>query len=299
MVNTKKAIKGTVNTKTAVTAKKRVITEEQKKAMIEQIETKKVVAILGTADTMKYTPWQDKSIDIFAVGSCVMHPEVKRLDRILEIHHQFLWEKEKDGKVTNKYNHWDCPIYMNDDCYTDSFPKAVVYPLKEIIEHFKIMELYGIPGRELLKKYFSENVNLREKVYFTNSIAYMVALVVYEKQALGKPWEQIEFYGVHMAGGEEYAFEKSCVEYWLAWAHAAGIRTVIPEDSDLMKSGYLYGYEEEGYYTKDIAIRKKNVDEAYIKQQAKAREESEKARILEGCKNVWDYQNTRNDRRRM
>jgi len=281
------------------------LTEEEKKELVAQIkeaekEPKKIVAIVGTADTIKFTPWLDEKIDIFVVGSCVNHPEFKRADRIIEMHHPKLWEGNppKGEGVSTNYNHHDCPIYMNDSTYTHVFPKAVPYPLKEIVEHFRLLELHGIFDRELLKKYFGEVVNLRDKLYFTNSLAYMIALVVYEKQALGMPWEQIEFYGVHMAGGEEYAFERSCVEYWLGHAHAAGIRTVIPDDSDLMKSGYLYGYEEEGYFTKDLTERKKNLDKSVEEYRERAMNALEAQRFLEGGKNVYDFMYTRNDRRR-
>ena len=282
--------------------KKTVVTNQMKEEIQRQIaeaeKPKTRVAILGTADSMQFTPWGDKDLEIFPVGSCVPHPEFKRADRILEMHHPHLWEPERGTKVpSTMYNHWNCPIYMNDDCYTNVFPKAIPYPLKDIVEHFKLLELMGIPNRELLKKWFGEEVNFREKVYFTNSMAYMIALIVYEKH-LGHPWEQIEFYGVHMAGGEEYAFERSCVEYWIGHAHAAGIRTVIPDDSDLLKSAYLYGYEEEGFYTKDLTRRKKTLDESILKQTDETQESIQKLKFLEGGKNLMDFFYGRNDRRR-
>ena len=57
-------------------------TEKAKEGRME----KKRVAILGTADTIVYTPWLDPELEIWAVGSCVNHQEFKRCDRLFEMH---------------------------------------------------------------------------------------------------------------------------------------------------------------------------------------------------------------------
>lgn len=43
----------------------------------------------------------------------------------------------------------------------------------------------------------------------------------------------------------EYAFERPSVEYWMGYAEGAGAKLVLPEKSDLLKSAWLYPYEDD------------------------------------------------------
>lgn len=72
--------------------------------------------------------------------------------------------------------------------------------------------------------------------YFSNTIAYMIALAVYEG------YERIRLYGVDMAL-EEYKREMPSVEFWLGVAVGQGIKVEIGQGSSLFKTktGRRYG----------------------------------------------------------
>lgn len=72
--------------------------------------------------------------------------------------------------------------------------------------------------------------------YFSNTIAYMIALAVYEG------YEKIRLYGVDMAP-EEYKNEMPSVEFWLGVAIGQGIKVEISQGSSLFKTrtGKRYG----------------------------------------------------------
>lgn len=102
-----------------------------------------------------------------------------------------------------------CPVYMQQK--VDDVPNSVAYPLERIIKKF---------GN-----------------YFTNSISYMLAL------AIDEGYEEIHIYGVDMAQGTEYAHQRPSCEYFIGLARGMGINVVVPKQSDLLKTAYLYGFE--------------------------------------------------------
>lgn len=73
--------------------------------------------------------------------------------------------------------------------------------------------------------------------YFTSTVAYMLALALYEGV------DEIGLLGIYMNNGEEYREQRSCVEYYLGIAKAARVNIVLPTDSTLTKAP-LYAYDE-------------------------------------------------------
>jgi hypothetical protein len=75
--------------------------------------------------------------------------------------------------------------------------------------------------------------------YFTNTVDYALALAIY----LGHT--EIHLYGVSMATGTEYAYQKPGVDFWCGVALGRGARIIVHgEQSTILKSrdGLVYGY---------------------------------------------------------
>jgi len=106
------------------------------------------------------------------------------------------------------YDKYDFPVYTNKEGLCKN---AVVYPIKEIVVEFGI--------------------------YFTNTISYMIALAIKEK------FDEIHMYGVDMQIASEFGGQRPSVEYFIGLARGMGINVLIPEGSDLLKTGRLYGFE--------------------------------------------------------
>ena len=133
----------------------------------------------------------------------------ERADRWFQIHHRTSY----DANTLRDHSHHDWlsnevrfPIYMQDKY--PGIPMSVRFP-KE-----KIMAEFGS--------------------YFTNSISWEIALAVMEG------FKEIHLYGVDMATHSEYAYERPSVEFFLGWARGRGIKLVIPERCDLLKTLWLY-----------------------------------------------------------
>ncbi len=92
-------------------------------------------------------------------------------------------------------------------------PNAVEYPIQKAIAQF---------GR-----------------YFTNTISYELALAI----MLG--FDEVHIYGVDMAVAEEFMNQRPSVEFFIGILVGMGKKVYIPDEADLCKSRFLYGYEEK------------------------------------------------------
>ena len=191
---------------------------------------KKSVAILGFAPTWKDAPFDDPSVQIWTVNS--LNQYTSRVDRVFELHQlDTIKRMAKEGIVRNDTHlkdhvEWlqknkDIPVYMI--CEYPDVPMAVTYPIEEIVLKF------GLPRAG----------DGEVDPYFTNSISYMIALAIHEG------FERIYIYGVDMACHTEYGSQRPSCEYYIGIAKGMGIEVIMPAESDLLKSKYMYGYEEE------------------------------------------------------
>jgi hypothetical protein len=195
--------------------------EGQKKELawdLKSIKKNKKVILLGTANSLKITPWDANDVDYWACAPVVTHEPAKghRIDVLFEMHYMEYWltilerlnEIAKDNPNTT--------IFMQQK--VSQINNSVAYPLKEIQE-------------------FASHPKLRN--YFTSTIAYMIALAIY----LG--YEEIDLYGIHMAADEEeYSLQRSCCEAWLNFGLGRGVGYWLPDESSIMSSDHLYGYEQ-------------------------------------------------------
>lgn len=155
--------------------------------------------------------------------------ENRNMTRWFQIHHRHSY----DQTINRDHSHheWltqqkDFPIYMMKR--EDDVPVSCEFP------------------KDLILKYFKRN-------YFTNSISWMIALAILEE------FKKIYVFGVDMAQDTEYGFERPSVEYFCGYAEGKGIRLVIPEKSDLLKSAWLYPFEDDAPIRTKIGSRRKEL----------------------------------------
>ena len=189
------------------------------------------VAILGFTTHKKLAPYDDDSFEIWGINDLYSQEGVARWDRWFQIHHPEHY-KGSDGRDTlpamyEEYAKWDCPVYMwkkNKD-----IPNSVEFPFQ------KLVDKYGN--------------------YFNNTISWLIAFAMYEG------FKEIHLYGVDMQHNTEYSHQRPSCEYFIGLARGLGIEVVIPKESSLLKTKYLYGLEteREDLEKADLNQRKKNV----------------------------------------
>lgn len=190
----------------------------------------KKVAIVGYSMTRDMAPYNDPEWEIWGLNDLYQHiPRYNRWFQIHtanEVHRRYL-------ECPDSRHDWDqhfevlkqmeCPIYMQE--VHPEIPNSKKFPLEEMFDHFG--ECFTNP---------------EHAKYFTNSISFMIAMAIYEG------FNEIHVYGVDMAttfNDGEYSMQRPSCEFWLGMAAGRGIKLFIPDQSDLLKTRFLYGYEDE------------------------------------------------------
>ena len=168
------------------------------------------IAIIGLADsTHSEAPYKDSDWELWGLP----WDEERWLyfDRLFDIHpleciREATPSFYRDG-YEDRLKDLEYPLYMQED-YVD-IPNAIKYPLSDV------SALVGD--------------------YYNSSIAYMLALAIFEEV------DKIGVWGVDMSGpgqpghANEYRDERPNCEYLLGFAKAKGIEIYLPEKCPLLK----------------------------------------------------------------
>ena len=169
------------------------------------------VCLLGTSSTLKDAPLSDTSFEFWALNNMYVSITLEGVTKWFQIH------SESSVRASDQWEHFKkfpptVQIYMQKQ--HDEIPQSVAYPLDEIQAKYR-----GL---------------------FQSTLDYMIALALYEGDI-----NEIHIYGVDMATNTEYAYQRPSMYYWLGRAEQAGIKVVLPDNCDLLKCYYKYGYEDE------------------------------------------------------
>lgn len=162
-------------------------------------------------------PFQDPTFDVWGLNH--LWPYIPRWDVFFDMHspewsgknlEPSVWKEQEQFFKTDHGK----PLYMLQQ-YPD-YPSSLKYPKEEIVTRF---------GRS----------------YFTNGIAYMLAMALHVDR-----FEEIQLWGIDMRHNEEYALQRPCTEYWIGKAEGMGIKVYIPPSAALCSADADYGYDEQG-----------------------------------------------------
>ncbi len=202
--------------------------QEQAPGPTPVVPTKRI-AIVGCSDTRDFAPYGDKSWEIWSMNNTFNY--TKRQNAWFEIHPIrvfqgrfqrrkllgpgiFEWSDDFRGQPMYEYMlalaRLDVPVYMQK--HWDIIPKSEPYPIEDVLHRF---------GR-----------------YFTNSVSYIIALAIMSGAT------EIGCFGIDMAASSEYGPQRPSCEWMLGIAAGLGIRLNIPDQADLLKTTFLYGFEE-------------------------------------------------------
>jgi hypothetical protein len=197
-------------------------------------EKRKSVCILGTASTMKQAPFEDETFDMWGVSSLTENPECKRLDRTFELHPRRYFGQLPVMVRLSKYKG---PIYMQE--HFEDIPNSVAYPREEV----KAMFYLDAMG---------------ENLFVTNTITWMILLALYEG------YQDIALFGVHMAHDTEYRYQAPSCSWALGiiqgYILSGKPYTLhIPDESELLKARYEYGFDEPSELMLEMDTRRKRL----------------------------------------
>ena len=178
-------------------------------AIVTVLPKRKKVAIVGFAtNTLHLVPWNDPEFEIWGLNQGYLHMH-RRADRWFELHQPEATADVRDPDYLSWLSNCPIPIYMIQT--SREFPNSVRYPIEKAI---------AFGGRD----------------YFTSSPAFMLALAGMEG------FEEVHLYGINLAIGDEYFFEKACAEWWIGYLEGKGVTVYVPKASSLLKQFRRYGY---------------------------------------------------------
>lgn len=174
---------------------------------------KKEIIILGKGPSRDECPF---NADVWGVNDVFSSFPNQKFSKIFFFDYlQFMGalegKPEQKDVFVRELNKLDCEVVCQK--HYDEIPKSIKYPLREILEEFKIY-------------------------YFTNSVCYVIAYAIF------KGYKTIRLYGVDQMGASEYLLQKGGVEAWLSYAMGLGIEIRFSKRSNLFKTEKekFYGY---------------------------------------------------------
>lgn len=178
-------------------------------AEVEVTPRRRKVAIVGFAsNTLHLVPWDNPEFEIWGMNQAYQHSP-RRCDRWFEMHLMEAMPDARDPNYLEFLRTCTIPIYMIERM--EQFPTSIRYPIEDAIQY---------AGRD----------------YFMSSIAFMLALVGMEG------FEEVHLYGINLAIGDEYFYEKPNAEWWIGKLEGKGITVFVPQASALLKQYRRYGY---------------------------------------------------------
>jgi hypothetical protein len=197
------------------------IVEEGGSREVVVVPRRRKVALVGFAsNTLHLIPWEDPEFEIWGMNQGHMNFK-RRADRWFEMHMPEATADVRDPNYIDFLKTCPIPIYMIQRY--DEYPNSIRFPIEDAMR---------LAGRD----------------YFMSSVSYMIALAVLEG------FTEIHLYGINLAIGDEYFYEKPNAEWWIGKAEGLGIKIYVPHASALLKQYRRYGYHVDARPSQSLKV---------------------------------------------
>jgi len=213
------------------------------------------IAILGSAvSSVHFAPIHDPEWEIWACSPA--NKGIARCDVWFELHNTLV--KEREGLFEwLQYLKLQPKVYMQ-KAFPD-YPGSIEYPLKPMLEKWG-------------------------PFWWTSQIAFMLALAI-EMQP-----EAIGLYGVDMAANSEYNQQRLACQFFIREILQAGIKLVVPPESDILEPAPLYGYCESSRQWRKYNARKLELQARVSQLKSDSAAKEKEAAHLIGALDDMEYQ---------
>ena len=181
------------------------------------------VAIVGGGKSWARAPFTDQSWEIWAHSSCCEGLARLRVDRWFDVHRPSVRAEPK--KWSERYQRWltdpsegrTAPVYVLDGC--------LAQPDVPTIENADIPNHVVLPWEEMQAWLVSRGSTDRE--YVTSTGAWMLKLALFEGV------DTIGIWGIDYEEHGEYLVQRPCMEHWIGFARALGVKVYVTPSSNL------------------------------------------------------------------
>lgn len=173
---------------------------------------KRNVAVVGSSPALQGERISyGANFEIWAASGLKM--SLSRCDRWFEVEDRLEHPTWKDSQRLKWLKEQNTVIYVLNP--TPDMPRSVYYPKDKVANACH--------------------------AYFTDPLSYMIALAIYEH------FDRISIHAVQHSASRDYEV-KANIEYLLGIASGRGIKIDLPDDSTLLRSPRLYGYDQVSLY---------------------------------------------------
>ncbi len=225
---------------------------------------KDTVYIVGSSSHWEQTPWGEDA-EYWGMNTLWRSQPLEKFTAWFELHHLETMYQNYSGLEDKDHLDW-----LREDHGIDVF--AWPDQLSEIRRG------YPFPRDDILKFFHPWR-------YFTNSVTWLVG------HAIQLGVKKIGVYGVDMATSKEHRRERPSVEWLLGWALGAGIEIEVPDTSDLLHVGYLYGAEQANDVTEKIRAYVAELEDRAVKYELREQNYRQRADQMRGAIDALEYIN--------
>jgi hypothetical protein len=219
------------------------------------------IAILGSHPaSMKLAPFGDVNWEIWACSP--QNYSAPRIDAWFELHSlDRKWVPGNEPYIQVLTQHPRVYIAVPDE----RLPNGIIYPKDEILSKYP----------------------QKHQTFFSSSPAWMTALAIEQKPT------EIGFWGVDMAAGNEYEYQRPGIHYFMGVAESLGIKITVPPQSDILELHPLYAYKEQWRsYWKTKARKQELTERITALDQKLANAEHEKLQLVGAMQSIVYEENT-------
>src|SRR5262245_16545800 len=194
---------------------------DAKKGIVQIPRSK--LAIVGFAHSRNDAPYDDPEWSVFTLNQ--LYRYAKRADLHAEIHAREVYTRDivRDTDYVGWLRACPIPLFMLE--VDPDIPMAVRYPIDAV--NAWLHELNG---------------DATGVDYLTSSPAYMLAYALWSRaMGINPHLTTAGIWGIDLIVGQEYDYQKPCMEFWLGVAKGLGVRLDISPKSALVRTLQRYG----------------------------------------------------------
>jgi hypothetical protein len=216
------------------------------------------IALLGSHPaSMKLAPFGDLSWEIWACSP--QNFTAPRVDAWFELHSlDRKWVPGNEPYISVLQKHPRVYVAVEDE----RLPNGIIYPKDQILA--KYPEFHH--------------------TFFSSSVAWMMALAIEQKP------DEIGLWGIDMAAGEEYEYQRPGCHYWMGVAEELGINIVVPPQSDIVELHPLYAFKEQWRSYWKMRAREEEIDARIHGLEKKMRMSETELLQLKGARQAMVYE---------
>ena len=203
----------------------------------------KRVAILGTAPTWTWCPWQDKSLEIWGLNDAYLLG-IPRADRWYDLHPFHEMHFRPAGQRVVQAHEVPIGAYLRPEGHLDwlktrpipvflaekraDYPTSVAFPKAELLAWYAPFWPMRLTRRKTIEP---------GPDYEVSSPAWMLM------QAIAEGYQEIHIYGIHLATEWEYMYQRPNFEFLIGFAAGRGIKVLLPKAAPICRASHRYAFE--------------------------------------------------------